>query len=377
MARESSPILWGSPSETGAAFDFRSDVITTPSHGMLLAITRTTLHDDVFREDATTADFEQEMAQLCGLESAAFVLSGTMANQLAIRALLYQPPHAILADVSAHIIHWEAGGIASLSGAMVQGIRPLNGLYLTLEDVRKHAVLTDDVHKCPTRVVSIENTCAGAVVPLAEVRRIKRWAEENGVAVHMDGARLFEAVSAGAGSLEDYGRCVDVLTLDFSKNLGAPMGAMVLGPAELVRRVRRIRKSVGGGMRQAGVLASAGRQAVVENFGLGTRDSMGVLERSRVLAERIGNMWTARGGRLLKPVETNMVWVDLKGAGMGAEEWNMLGRKHGIRLDGRRIVLHHQIDEVAVERMGSVMDEVFGLVPESPSSQDTMPKARL
>lgn len=329
---------------------------------MLQAIARTTLHDDVYGEDATTRNFEQEMAMKCGHESAAFVLSGTMANQLAVRSLLHQPPHAILADASAHIIHWEAGGIAHWSGAMVQAIRPKNGLYLTLEDVKKHANITDDVHKCPTRVISIENTCSGVIVPLEELQRIKEWASAHGISIHIDGARLWEAVSAGAGSLEEFGRCCDVLTVDFSKNLGAPMGAMVLGPYELIKRLRRLRKSIGGGMRQAGVLAAAARQAVVENFGLGTQDSRSVLASSRTMASEIGKMWTMRGGIVLKPIETNMVWLDLKGCGVETSEWNETGRQKGIKLDGKRIVLHHQISELAMKRLGAVMDEVLGRV---------------
>ncbi|WYZ34843.1 hypothetical protein EsH8_I_001119 [Colletotrichum jinshuiense] len=332
---------------------------------MLLAIARTTLHDDVYGEDSTTRNFEHEMAKICGHESAAFVLSGTMANQLALRSLLHQPPHAILADAGAHIIHWEAGGMAHLSGAMVQGIRPKNGLYLTVDDIKKHAILTDDVHKCPTRVISVENTCSGVVVPLAELREIKKWATAHGVFVHMDGARLWEAVSAGAGSLDEFGRCCDALTLDFSKNLGAPMGAMVLGSSEFVKQLRRLRKSIGGGMRQAGVLVAAARQAVVENFGLGTRDSRGVLQSSRSMAERVGMMWTARGGALLKPVETNMVWLDLRRSGIEPSEFNEIGKQHGVRLDGKRVVLHHQVDELAMKRLGAVMDEVLGLVKET------------
>ncbi|PVH99794.1 beta-eliminating lyase [Periconia macrospinosa] len=354
--------LWGSPQETGAAFDFRSDVITTPSQGMLLAIAQTTLHDDVYGEDATTRNFEQEMAKKCGHESAAFVLSGTMANQLALRSLLHQPPHAILADAGAHIIHWEAGGIAHFSGAMVQGIRPKNGLYLSLEDVKKHTIITDDVHKCPTRAISIENTSSGVIIPLDELQGMKEWASAHSIAIHMDGARLWEAVSAGAGSLEEFGRCCDVLTVDFSKNLGAPMGAMVLGPYELIKRLKRLRKSIGGGMRQAGVLAAAARQAVVENFGLGPLDSRGVLAFSRTMAEEVGKMWTMRGGTVLKPIETNMVWLDLKGCGVEPSEWNETGRKNGIKLDGKRVVLHHQISELAMKRLGAVMDEVLGRV---------------
>ncbi|GKT42244.1 alanine racemase TOXG [Colletotrichum spaethianum] len=288
-----------------------------------------------------------------------------MANQLALRSLLHQPPHAILADASAHIIHWEAGGIAHLSGAMVQGIRPKNGLYLTLDDVKKHAVVTDDVHKCPTRAISIENTCSGVIIPLEELQRIKEWASTHDIAIHMDGARLWEAVSAGAGSLEEFGRCCDVLTMDFSKNLGAPMGAMVLGSSELIKRLRRLRKSIGGGMRQAGVLVAAARQAVVENFGLGPHDSRGVLGISRTLAEEVGRMWTMRGGIVLKPIETNMVWLDLSGCGIEMSEWNEMGRQYGIKLDGKRVVLHHQISELAMKRLGAVMDEVLGRVKQT------------
>ncbi|KAK1600517.1 beta-eliminating lyase [Colletotrichum navitas] len=373
---ESSAMLWGSPQATGAAFDFRSDVITTPSRGMLLAISRTTLHDDVYGEDSTTRDFEEEMAKICGHERAAFVLSGTMANQLALRALLHQPPHAILADTNSHIIHWEAGGVAHLSGAMVQGIRPRNGLYLTLDDVKKHAAVTDDVHKCPTRVISIENTCSGIIIPLEELHKIKEWASAHGIAVHMDGARLWEAVSAGAGSLDDFGRCCDVLTVDFSKNLGAPMGAMVLGSSGLIKSLRRLRKSIGGGMRQAGVLVAAARQAVVENFGLGPRDSRAVLDISRTMAQEVGRMWVVRGGIVLKPIETNMVWLDLGGCGIETSEWNETGRRYGIRLDGKRVMLHHQISDWAIKRLGAVMDEVLSRVRQT-AVLGVAPKARL
>ncbi|KAL8371127.1 hypothetical protein RB595_001126 [Gaeumannomyces hyphopodioides] len=356
------PLNWGCPEKTGAAFDLRSDVVTTPSVGMLEAIAHSTLNDDVYGEDATTADFERQMASLCGHEAAAFVISGTMANQLALRALLQQPPYAILADARSHIIHFEAGGVAHLSGAMVQAVRPLNGRHLTVEDAEKHAVLSDDdVHKCPTRVVSVENTAGGAVVPPVEMRRLHAWAGRHGLALHVDGARLWEAVAAGAGDLRELASCCHALSLDFSKNLGAPLGAMVLGSADLVARLRRLRKGVGGGMRQAGVLAAAARRAVAENFGPGPADTRGVIARSHVAARAIGGLWTARGGRLLRDVETNMVWLDLKGAGVPVAEWNEAGRKHGLKLDGKRIVVHHQLSDAAVAKLAEVMDEVLRL----------------
>ncbi|KAH8884636.1 beta-eliminating lyase [Thozetella sp. PMI_491] len=363
--RDKACIGWGHPERTGAAYDFRSDVVTTPSEGMLAAIANATLQDDVFREDQATLDFERAMADLCGHEDGAFVITGTMANQLALRALLGQPPHAVLVDAQSHLVHFEAGGIAFLSGALVQAIRPRNGRYLVLEDVAQHAVRTDDVHKCPTRAVSIENTAAGGVVPLAELKRIRAWAATHDIAVHMDGARLWEAVAAGAGTVRDFAQCCDVLTLDFSKNLGAPMGAMVLGSAALqvlpvINRLRRLRKGIGGGMRAAGVLAAAARQAVLENFGPGQTDTRGVLAQSHTLAQRAAQMWLGKGGRLSRPAETNMLWLDLRAAALSAEALNALGRKHGIRLDGKRLVFHHQICEAAMQRLNLVMTDALG-----------------
>ncbi|KFY32327.1 hypothetical protein V494_07873, partial [Pseudogymnoascus sp. VKM F-4513 (FW-928)] len=132
-----------------------------------------------------------------------------MGNQLALRALLTQPPHAVLCDDRAHILEWEAGGVASLSGALVHGVEARNGRYLTLEDVQRKVVLSDDVHACPTRVISLENTLGGSIMPLEETRRISEWARGEGIKMHLDGARLWEAVTAGAGSLEEFTRCFD------------------------------------------------------------------------------------------------------------------------------------------------------------------------
>lgn len=277
------------------------------------------------------------------------------------RLIIIKHSHAILADAHSHIIHFEAGGVAHLSGAMVQAVQPLNGRHLTVEDLERHAVLTSDVHKCPTRVVSVENTAGGAVVPLAEMRRLHAWAGRHGLALHVDGARLWEAVAAGAGDLLELGSCCRALSLDFSKNLGAPMGAMVLGSAGLVARLRRLRKSVGGGMRQAGVLAAAARRAVEENFGPGLTDTRGVIGHSHVVARAVGAMWTSRGGCLLRDVETNMVWLDLKKAGVSVAEWNEAGRRHGLKLDGKRMVVHHQLSDIAVAKLAEAMDEVLQL----------------
>jgi threonine aldolase len=328
---------------------------------MLQAIVQTTLQDDVYREDKTTSAFEQRMADLTGHEAGAFVISGTMANILALRTHLTQPPHAVLCDRRSHIVNWEAGGIASICGSMTQAIKPSNGEFLTLEDIQKHAVISDDVHLCPTTVISLENTISGLVYPLQELRRISRWSRGHGLKLHVDGARLWEAVATGVGSLREFAEYSDSLSLDFCKGLGAPMGAMILGKAEFIARARRIRKAMGGGMRQAGVLSSAASAAVDETFGAGPwgRGTGGRLREAHSMARRVALMWVERGGSLSTRTETNLVWVDLKPIGINAVEFNRIGEKHGVKLSGKRIVLHYQISEEALQRLANVFDEVL------------------
>jgi threonine aldolase len=328
---------------------------------MLRAILETTLRDDVYQEDPTTSSLEQYIANLTGHEAGIFVLSGTMANQLALRTHLTQPPHAVLCDTRSHIIHWEAGGLASLCGAMIQGVMPGNGEFLTLEDIQRKAVLSNDVHKCPTTVISLENTISGLVHPLPELQRISDWAWRNGLKVHMDGARLWEAVATGAGSLRDFAQCADSVSLDLSKGLGAPMGAIVVGNSGFVARARRIRKGMGGGMRQAGVLSSAARAAVDDTFGPGVWGTNlgGKLRDAHDTARKATEMWVKRGGLLRRRTETNLVWVDLTSAGISDEDFAEIGRNFGVKLDGGRIVFHYQISNEAVRKLGLVFDTVL------------------
>ncbi|KFY44079.1 hypothetical protein V494_01654 [Pseudogymnoascus sp. VKM F-4513 (FW-928)] len=353
------PIAWNGSGS--AAFDFRSDVVTKPTLSTLAAIIRSSLDDDVYREDAATLSLESHMASLTGFADAIFVNSGTMANQLALRTHLTQPPHAILADSRSHILHWEAGGIASLTGAMIQTVRPSNGEFLTVEDIKKKVVLSDDVHKCPTRLISLENTIGGIVQPLEETRKISAWARENGLLLHLDGARLWEAVAAGKGNLREYATCFDSVGLDFSKGLGAPMGAVIVGGADFVARARRIRKGMGGAMRQVGVLSSAARESMESIFGPGVsgyKDG-GLLRRSHRLASKVAGMWTQKGGRLSRRTETNIVWVDLKAAKVEEHLFNEMGTEYGLRLDGSRIVLHYQISEAAIAKLGELFNRVL------------------
>ncbi|KAL8714404.1 MAG: hypothetical protein Q9220_001737 [cf. Caloplaca sp. 1 TL-2023] len=347
------PNAWSAPGP--AAFDFRSDVVTTPTPSMLASITQTTLLDDVFQEDPTTTSLESFIASLTGFPAALLVLSGTMGNQLAIRTHMTQPPHSILADHRSHIYQWEAGGVSSLSGAFPIMVHPANNHHLTLEDAKKHAVTDTDIHHCPTTLISLENTLNGTILPLADCRAISNWARSltPPIQLHLDGARLWEAVAAGAGTLKEYCACFDSVSLCFSKGLGAPIGSIIVGSEPFIRRARHIRKSLGGGMRQTGVIAAPARVAVEETF-LGNR-----LKASHEMAERVGQMWEDRGGKLGGRVESNMVWFDLEHAGVGVKEFVEAGVREGVRLLGGRCVVHYQVGEEGVRRLGRVMDIVL------------------
>ncbi|KAI1328261.1 pyridoxal phosphate-dependent transferase [Xylariaceae sp. FL0255] len=341
-----------------AAFDLRSDTQTTPTPAMLHAIQTTTLLDDVFAEDTTTNDLEAHVAALTGKEAGLFVLSGTMGNQIALRALLAQPPHGVLCDRRSHIFCYEAGGVSSLSGAQLYALTPTNGRYLTLEDVEENVVLSDDVHACPTRVISLENSLNGMIMPLAEVQRISAFARSHGILMHCDGARLWEVVAARAGSLTEFSAYFDTISLCFSKGLGAPIGSIVVGDKQRIKQGRWIRKSIGGGLRQAGVVAAAARVAVDVTFGKGSNGDGGLLSATHKTAKRVEKGWVEIGGRMSYPVETNMCWLDLKSMDCTPARFEELGREAGLKISGNRLVTHYQIQEEALQRLFGVFRKI-------------------
>ncbi|KAK8056281.1 hypothetical protein PG993_001508 [Apiospora rasikravindrae] len=326
-----------------AAFDLRSDTQTTPTAAMLAAISVTTLDDDVYNEDKTTIDLEARVAELAGKEAALFVLSGTMGNQLALRSLLIQPPHSVLCDHRSHIIRHEAGGVASLSQAMIEAVVPRNGIHLTLEDVKEHACIGDNVHDCPTRVISLENTLGGMIMPLDEVRRISAWAREHGIRMHCDGARLWEVVASGGGSLRDFAECFDTVNLCFSKGLGAPIGSIIVGPKDVLKHSRWMRKAIGGGLRQSGVVTAAARVAVDVTFGAGPNGEGGAAEGVACHGEA---------------VHTNMLWLDLESMGCSGDRFTELGVQQGLKLSGNRIITHYQVGEEAIQKLTEVFKQV-------------------
>lgn len=312
---------------------------------MLEAIAGTTLQDDVYQEDSTTSNLESFVADLAGKESGLFVLSGTMGNQVGIRAHLGAPPHSVVCDTRCHIACWEAGGISALCGAQLNRVKPANGRYITLDEVQEATVLDDNVHHCPTKLISLENTLDGMIMPLDEVRRISAWARQHSILLHLDGARLWEVIASGAGSLKEFCECFDSISLCFSKGLGAPIGSIIVGSRAWVQRARHIRKFYGGGLRQSGVVTAAARVAVEDTF------LSGKLKATHDRAKQIAAIWVRHGGKLTNPVETNMVWLDLRSAGISADDLVNEGQKLGLRLGGGRLVVHYQIGDEAVERI--------------------------
>ena len=339
---------------------------------MLNSITYTTLLDDVSHEDPTTNQLETTLASLLGQQSATLTSSGTMGNQLSARVHLMQPPYSILADARSHILGYEAGGVASLSGALPIPVHPAPGKeYITLEDVKEKAVLSDNEHFAPTKLVCLENTIHGAIIPFDECQRICSWAHENGIKTHLDGARLWEVAASQVAEdstvkpdgvraalearMHAYGSLFDSVTVCFSKGLGAPIGSILAGSHSFIAQARRVRKSLGGGMRMTGLIAAPAAVAVEETF------FGGQLVRSHEVARRVGKMWEERGGSLIRKVETNMVWIDLSAAGR-AEIWENEAKVEGLEVYGGRagrIVCHYQICEEAVQRLGRVFDKVI------------------
>ena len=242
--------------------DLRSDTITLPVPAMREAMARAEVGDDVFGDDPTVRVLEQETARILGKEQALFVPSGTMANQIAVRAHT-QPGDEILLEADSHIYYYEAGGAAALSGVMPRCIAGRRGVFGP-DDVAR-LLRPSDVHFAPTRLVCFENTHnrgGGSVWGLAEFAATARFCRDRGLATHLDGARLWNASVATGTSEASYAAEMDSVSVCFSKGLGAPVGSCLAGTAAVIERARRFRKQFGGGMRQAGIVAAGGLYAL-------------------------------------------------------------------------------------------------------------------
>jgi threonine aldolase len=286
--------------------DLRSDTLTQPSPAMKAAMFEAPLGDDVFQEDPTIRRLEDKLAVIFGKEAGLFCPSGTMANQIAIR-LHTRPQTEIICHKDSHIYLYEGGGIMSNSMASV---KLLDGEYgkVTVESI-VDAINPDDDHAPETAMVSLENTMnkgGGSIYRLDEVRPIRKLCRDKGLKLHLDGARIFNALVASGEEAEQWGEQFDTLSICLSKGLGCPVGSVLVGSKDAIKRGRKVRKAMGGGMRQAGLLAAAGIYALDFNIRRLAEDH----NRASVIGEELGKHPLVEK---VIPVQTNIVIAKLRG----------------------------------------------------------------
>lgn len=301
--------------------DLRSDTVTRPTPAMLQAMMSASVGDDVFGDDPTVNALEQKAAAMFGMEAALFCASGTMTNQLAIR--VHCPPGSeVICDKMAHVYANEGGGIALNA---FSSTRTLDGDMgrINAEQVRAAINNPEDVHQPITRMVSLENTMnkgGGSIYDLNEIRKIKQVCSDNGLILHLDGARLFNALVETGETPEDHGALFHTISICLSKGLGCPIGSLLLGPAEIIKKARRFRKAMGGGWRQAGILAAAGIYALDNNIDR--------LRDDHRRAKAIGQMLYGKSfAKTVYPVATNIVIFELPGDIRGTDFVNTMAAK--------------------------------------------------
>lgn len=248
--------------ETRLVIDLRSDTVTKPTPPMREAMAEAEVGDDVFGDDPTVQELEAETAAILGKEAALYTASGTMANELAVHGHT-EPGDEVLVDAEAHIYYYEAGGPAALSGVMCRCLNGQRGVF-TGADV-EGALRPVDAHFPRTRLVCVENTHnrgGGKVWPLERIKEVEAAARKHGLHTHLDGARLWNAAVATGIAERDYAAPFDTVSVCFSKGLGAPVGSALAGPRSFIERARRFRKMLGGGMRQAGIIAAGALYAL-------------------------------------------------------------------------------------------------------------------
>jgi threonine aldolase len=286
--------------------DLRSDTVTKPSLAMRRAMAEAEVGDDVFHEDPTVNHLEEMVAERYGKEAALFVASGTMANQLAIRAQTHHGDEIIMERTS-HPFNSESGALAALAGVQVNLIDGTRGI-MALDQI-KAAVRTPNVHHAPTALICLENTHnrgGGSIWPLDKMRAIREFARSVGIPLHLDGARLMNACVATALTPKDYAVYFDSCTLCLSKGLGAPVGSLVIGSKDFIARAHRFRKQFGGGMRQAGILAAAGIYALEHNVERLAEDHLNAKRLARGIAEIDGLDIDVNA------VETNIIYFHVR-----------------------------------------------------------------
>jgi threonine aldolase len=335
--------------------DFRSDTVTKPTPAMMEAMMKARVGDDVFGEDPSINELEEQVAAMFGTEASIFCPSGTMTNQIAIKSHT-QPGDEVVCDESAHVYQYEGGGIAFNSGASVKLLMGDRG-RITADQV-KTSINPDDNHKAHTSLVCLENTSnrgGGSCYDFEEIKKIAIVCAENNLKLHLDGARLFNALVEKNETPKQYGAIFDSISICLSKSLGCPVGSLLLGKKDFIKKARRVRKVFGGGMRQAGFLAAAGIYALHHHVDR--------LKEDHCNARQIANSFQRKPFvKMLLPVETNIIIFELDNSITAPtlveklKQKNILG--YAISPTRIRLVLHLDITKEMVERTVETVDKL-------------------
>ncbi|HOZ64307.1 MAG TPA: low-specificity L-threonine aldolase [Burkholderiaceae bacterium] len=349
--------------------DLRSDTVTQPTPAMREAMMTAPLGDDVFGGDPSVNALQDRLAAMLGFEAALFVPTGTQSNFCGILSHCQRGDEYIVGQF-AHCYRWEGGGAAVFGSVQPQPLEHQSNGTLLLSDIEA-AIKPDDAHFARTRMLALENTLGGKLLPFDYVQQATSLAKSRGLMRHLDGARLFNAAVAQAAQAADQkaaptaqaaiaearriAQCFDSVSVCLSKGLGAPVGSVLCGSREFIARAHRIRKMAGGGMRQAGVLAAAGTYALNHHVAR--------LADDHALAQRLASGLQGVEGLQVEPPHTNIVFVDLVGAAKARSADLMPYLKaHGILATGLyrlRFVTHLDVDAVGVDRAISVIREFF------------------
>lgn len=335
--------------------DLRSDTVTRPTPAMLEAMMTAKVGDDVFGEDPSINMLEAMAARLFGMEAALYCPSGTMSNQIAIKCHT-QPGDEVICEKSSHVYIYEGGGIAFHSGSQVKALDGDLG-RITASQVSL-SINPDDVHRARTSLVSLENTCnrgGGACYDLEEIKKIKQVCSDNQLKLHLDGARLFNALVATGHTAMQYGQVFDSISVCLNKGLGCPIGSILMGPAAFIRQARRVRKAFGGGLRQAGFMAAAGIYALENNIVRLATDH----DHARRLGAALAKKDFVRS---IMPVATNIVIFEVDQNGCARELAQQLKEKGvlaiAIAANQIRFVTHLDISPAMIDEAVAVIEQL-------------------
>lgn len=344
------------------SIDLRSDTVTKPTADMRQAMANAEVGDDVYGEDPTVRQLETLAADMLGKEAGLFVTSGTQGNQVAIATHVHTGEE-VIAEAQSHIFYYEAAAVSAITGSQIRQVQGERGILSA--DAVKRAIREPNVHHPRTALISLENThnrAGGTVASADDLAAVFAVAKQYDVPVHIDGARLFNAAVALNTPVSHLARHADTVQICLSKGLCAPVGSLVLGTRDFIDRARQWRKRLGGGMRQAGVIAAPGILALTKMVDRLQEDH----ENARVLAERLANM---KGVKVdLETVQTNIVLADIAGTGLGVPEFLEYLKGEGVFATSFgdtlvRFVTHHDVTRADVEAAADGVAHVLSSHP--------------